>query len=227
VRILFVEKEIDTADQLVPSLQRHGFVVTLARTQRQALARIRSQRPDLLVLDVASFGGGGYRVSEVVRAHLDGVPTILLLDKGHATAGATAEAFMEPPFTSRKLLYRVKKLGARIKRRELRAGPLVLDLDSRRLHTRGESIHLRPKEVALLALFMRNPGRVLSRLELMRHVWETEYMGDTRTLSVHVCWLRGHIEEDPRSPKLLRTVRGVGYRFQVPPESDDPQAGAD
>jgi two-component system alkaline phosphatase synthesis response regulator PhoP len=216
LKILFVEKDVTTADLLTPSLERKGYQVIVAHTQRQATSRIRSQRPDLLIMDVASFGIKGYKIGEAVRSRLDQVPTILLLEKGHASAGSSAEAFMIPPFTSRKLLYRVKKVAACITRRELRAGPLTLDPDTRTLR-KGETVsHLRPKETALLALFMRNSGRVISRQELMKEIWQTDYMGDTRTLSVHVRWLRLKIEDDPNSPRFLRTVRGVGYRFEVP-----------
>ncbi len=216
LRILLVEKDMTTADLLIPSLERKGYQVSWARTQRQAMSRIRSRRPDLLVLDVASFGSSGYKVSDAVRARLDGVPTILLLEKGHASAGSTAEAFMTPPFTSRKLLYRVKKLAEHLTAREIKVGPLLFDLDTRTLRKGGVTMHLRPKEAMLLALFTRNPGRVLSRQEIMKKVWETDYIGDTRTLSVHVRWLRLKIEDDPNRPRFLRTVRGVGYRFEVP-----------
>jgi two-component system alkaline phosphatase synthesis response regulator PhoP len=180
------------------------------------MSRIRFRRPDLLVLDVASFGANGYRISDTIRARLDGVPTVLLLEEGHASAGSTAEAFMTPPFTSRKLLYRVRKLTENLTRHVIRAGPLILDPDTRTLH-KGEAVmHLRPKEMALLTMFMLNPGRVLSRQEIMKQVWETDYVGDTRTLSVHVRWLRQKIEDDADNACFLRTVRGVGYRFEVP-----------
>lgn len=216
LRILFVEKDITTADLLVPSLERKGYTVFVAQTQRQAMSRIRSMRPDLLLLDVASFGASGYKVSDAVRAKLDGVPTILLLEKGHANAGAMAEAFMIPPFTSRKLLYRVRKLAEQLTSREIQAGPLVLDPDTRTLRKGDATTQLRPKEAALLLHFFQNSGRVITRRELMNQVWETEYVGDTRTLSVHVRWLRTKIEDDASKPRYLRTVRGVGYRFEVP-----------
>lgn len=219
LRILFVEKDVTTADLLIPSLDRKGHLVTVARTQRQATGRIRSLRPDLLIIDVASFGLSGYKISEAIRTRLDGVPTILLLEKGHASAGSTAEAFMTPPFTSRKLLYRVKKITETLTSREIRIGSMAFDPDTRTLHKGNETLYLRPKEAALLALFMRNPGKVLSRREIMRQVWETDYIGDTRTLSVHVRWLRTKIEDQPSTPRYLRTVRGVGYRFEVPTTS--------
>ena len=216
LRILFVEKDITTADLLTPSLERKGYRVSVAQTHRQAAGRIRSLCPDLLVMDVASFGVKGYKVSDSVRARLEGVPTILLLERGHASAGGAAEAFMTPPFTSRKLLHRIKKVAQHLTRRELRAGSLVLDPYTRTLRKDDKVMHLRPKEAALLELFMRNPGKVLGRQELMKQIWQTDYMGDTRTLSVHIRWLRLKIEDDPGSPRFLRTVRGVGYRFEVP-----------
>ncbi|MCL7454114.1 MAG: response regulator transcription factor [Anaerolineae bacterium] len=221
LRILLVEKDVSTADLLVPSLERKGYHVATARTQRQALSRIRASRPDLLVLDVASFGSNGYKVAESVRSRSDYMPTILLLPEGHTSAGGSAEAFMTPPFTSRKLLYRVKKVSEHLTRREMRIAHLTLDPDTKTLLKKGEEVKLRPKEAALLAFFMSNPGKVLSRQEIMREVWETEYFGDTRTLSVHVRWLREKVEENPDKPRILRTVRGVGYRFEVPgPERD-------
>ncbi len=216
LRILLVEKDMTTADLLMPSLERKGYLVSVAQTQRQAMSRIRALRPDLLVVDVASFGASGYRISDAVRAKLGGAPTILLLEKGHASAGATADAFMTPPFTSRKLLYRVKKLAEKVTSREIRAGRLVLDPDTRVLRKGDNASRLRPKEAALLTYFMKNPGRVLSRKEIIKQVWETDYVGDTRTLSVHVRWLRIRIEDDPGAPRFLRTVRGIGYRFEVP-----------
>lgn len=216
LRILFVEKDITTADLLIPSLERKGYQVSVAQTQRQATGRVSSLRPDLLVVDVASFGIRGYKVSEAVRTRSEGVPTILLLEEGHASAGSAAEAFMTPPFTSRKLLYRIRKVTEHLARREIRAGSLVLDSHTRTLRRGEEDLHLRPKEAELLALFMCNPGRVITRRELMKQIWDTDYMGDTRTLSVHVRWIRQKIEDDPSSPRYLRTIRGVGYRFEVP-----------
>jgi DNA-binding response OmpR family regulator len=99
---------------------------------------------------------------------------------------------------------------------------LRLDPETRTLHKGEITSRLRPKEAALLALFMRNPGRVLSRREIMKEVWETDFVGDTGTLNVHVHWLRQRIEENPGKPRVLRTVRGVGYRF----ESQEPETSA-
>jgi DNA-binding response OmpR family regulator len=216
LRILFVEKDPTTADLLVPSLERQGHQVNVANTQRQATSHARSDRPDVLIVDVASFGAKGYRLCDTVRGRLVGVATILLLAEGHEAAGSSAEAFMTPPFTSRKLLHRVRKLGEGVLSRLLRVGDLSLDADARTLRKGQEVTKLRPKESALLELFMRNCGIVLHRRRIMNIVWETDYMGDTRTLNVHIHSLRGRIEDDPARPQYLRTVRGVGYRFDVP-----------
>ena len=216
LRILFVEKNVTTADLLVPTLERKGYEVAVAQTRRQATGRIRSLPPDLLLVDVASFGAKGYEIGDALCAILQAVPTMLLLPEGHAHAGSLADEFMTPPFTARKLLHRLKKLAERVNDRTIRAGHLLLDPDTGTLSKGETNFHLRPKEAALLAYFMRNAGRVLSRPEIIREVWETEYIGDTRTLTVHVRWLREKIEEDPDAPCLLRTVRGMGYRFEVP-----------
>lgn len=226
LKILLVEKDVTTADLLVPGLERKGYQVTVANTQRQATSRIRSLHPDLLILDVTSFGSNGYKVNDALRTHLENVPAILLLNQDCAGLRSAADAFLMPPFTSRRLLYRVKKVAENLTRREIRVGPLVLDLDTRILRKGDSSSYLRPKEARLLAFFMSNSGRVLSRQELIKQIWETDYIGDTRTLSVHVRWLRLKIEDDPGAPRLLRTVRGVGYRFEAQAGQDGP-AGND
>jgi len=215
IRILLVEKDVTTADLLVPSLERKGYQVRLAHSRRQAVSHGRSVRPDILVIDVASFGITGYDMVDAVQSRLGGVPAVLLLEEGHAIAGSQAAAFMTPPFTSRKLLYRLSKVAETLPSRELRAGDLVLDPATCTLHKGQYRARLRPKEAALLAYFMRNPGRVLSRKEIMKEVWDTDYLDDTRTLNVHIRWLRLKIEDNPSQPCMLRTVRGVGYHFQV------------
>lgn len=100
--------------------------------------------------------------------------------------------------------------------RQLRAENLILDVDVRCVVKDGVANHLTFKECALLELFMSNEGEVLTRKRLMKEVWDTDYLGDTRTLDVHIRWLREKIEDDPSGPILLRTVRGVGYRFEMP-----------
>jgi DNA-binding response OmpR family regulator len=227
LRILLVEKDVTTADLLVPGLKRKGYQVAVAHTQRQATGRMRSLQPDLLIMDVASFGAAGYRVRDAVCAQSVGVATVLLLPEGHDFAGSSAEAYMTPPFTSRRLLYRVRKVAETLPRREIQVGEFTLDPDTGILLLKGETTtHLRPKEAALLALLMSKPGKVLSRQRIMKEVWETDYHEDTRTLSVHMRWLRIKIEKDPSAPRCLHTVRGVGYCFD-PPAPAAPESKAE
>ncbi len=221
LKILFVEKDVTTVDLLVPSLERKGYQVTVAHTQRQATSRIRSLHPDLLILDVTSFGSNGHKVNDALRDQLKNVPVILLLNKECAGLSSAADAFLLPPFTSRRLLYQVKKIAENLNRHEIRVGPLALDPSTRVLRKGDKALYLRPKEASLLAFFMDNPGRVISRQELIKQIWETDYIGDTRTLSVHIRWLRLKIEDDPNKPRFLRTVRGVGYRFEAWPERNN------
>ena len=214
-RILFVEKDVTTSDLLVPSLQRKGYKVSLARSRRKAASLCRSAYPDIVVVDVASFGAAGYDVVDTVQSRLDSVPLILLLSEGHAAAGGQAAAFMTPPFTSRKLLYRLRKVAETLPSRVIRVGELALDPVTRTLSNAQTTCRLRPKEAQLLALFMRNNGRVLNRREIMKEVWDTDYLEDTRTLTVHIRWLRVKVEDNPSRPRRLCTVRGVGYRFEA------------
>jgi DNA-binding response OmpR family regulator len=213
---LLVEKDVTLSDLLVPGLERKGYQVALARNRGQALSRGQSFRPDILIVDVTSFGFAGYDLLHAVQSRLSSVPTIVAVEKGHAIAESQAAAFMTPPITSRKLIYRLRKLAETLPSREVQAGDMVLDPLACKLDRGRSRIHLRPKEAALLAFFMRNPGRVLSRREIMKKVWDTDYLDDTRTLSVHIRWLRLKIEDDPNKPRILRTVRGLGYRFDMP-----------
>jgi DNA-binding response OmpR family regulator len=217
IRVLLVEKDVSTSDLLMPSLERKGYHVTVARTTRQALSHLRSVRPDILVIDVASFGFAGYDLVGTLQSRLGGVPAILLLEEEGAIDKGHAAAFITPPFTSRKLLHRLGRVAETLPPREFQAGDLTLDPLTCTLQKGKSRIRLRPKEAALLAFFVRNPGRNLSRKEIMKEVWDTDYLEDTRTLNVHIRWLRLKIEDNASQPRMLHTVRGVGYRFQVCP----------
>jgi DNA-binding response OmpR family regulator len=129
-----------------------------------------------------------------------------------------AAEILIPPFTSRKLINRLKRI-LKDEGKVLQAGGLTLKSGTRCVNNGCREWRLTPKEFELLKVFMRNPGRVLSRRFLMKKVWKTDYMGDTRTLDVHIRWLREKIEKNPSAPVYLRTVRRVGYRFEVPEEA--------
>jgi DNA-binding response OmpR family regulator len=150
------------------------------------------------------------------------IPIILLLAQdGQADEECrqvTGGNILRMPFTSRKVVNRVAKIAACHIGDVISVGELTLNLDKRCV-ARGDTVRrLTPRQAGLLEVFMRHAGQTLTRKFLMETVWETDYMGDTRTLDVHVRWIRERIEEEPSSPRYLRTVRGIGYRFGVPSE---------
>jgi len=215
LRILFLDKSIASADLLVPSLLRKTYEVVIVRSLSQAQSRLSSFRPDMAFINVVSYGRNGCKVCDGLHAEIPGVPRILVVDKRCMDAGNKDDERIIHPCTPRALLYRVAKLAKTLTVNEMRAGPLTFEPRTRALYRSDRAFVLRPKEAALLTFFMENAGRVVTRLQIIHAVWGIEYVGDTRTLSVHVRWLREKIEEDPHHPQLLRTVRGVGYRFEA------------
>ncbi|HNS51990.1 MAG TPA: response regulator transcription factor [Anaerolineae bacterium] len=215
LRILFVDKSVASSDLLVPGLERKGHEVSIARTLGQALGRLSSFHPDLLFVNAASFGRSAFRVCDGLQAQVPDVPRILVVKKECADVGGKNGECIEHPCSPRSLLYRVAKIAKTLVPNRLCAGPLSFDPVTRSLQRPERASVLRPKEAALLTFLMQHAGRVLTRQEIIHGVWDSDYVGDTRTLSVHVRWLREKIERDPHDPKLLRTVRGVGYRFEA------------
>jgi DNA-binding response OmpR family regulator len=177
---------------------------------------------DLVIIDVSGGADGDVSCHAVGRA-CPHIPLILLVAEDAPDdpecRKLTCGNVLRLPFTARKVVNRVRKLMDGPQSKVLQVGDLTLNLATRCVY-RGDTFHrLTPRQAQLLEVFMRNAGRTLTRKHLMESVWNTDYMGDTRTLDVHVRWIRERIEEDPSSPKYLRTVRGIGYRFGAPSES--------
>ena len=212
-RVLLIERNNKTCPSLAPALQRKGYQVIRADRVETALQRVNGRRPDIVVLHAASLRTSGARLAARLRRRLNGTPLILVPAQGRRPSGDCADAVLEPPFTARKLLNHIHRLLPPAPEEELRAGPIRLDVARRVVRCHGRCTRLTPKLAALLRLLMLRRGTVVSRAELMRRVWRTDYLGDLRTIDVHVSWLRRAIEEDPRSPRHLVTVRGVGYRL--------------
>jgi DNA-binding response OmpR family regulator len=212
---------------LRPNLEKKGYTVSAVRSRKKALEQVGVDKPDLIVLDATSPRLDGGRTCQALRQKVGEVPIILISGEGNDSGQAEADFHLPAPFTFRKLVNRIKRVMQSNEQggETLQVGGLILNLDMRWV-TRGRKKHqLTPKELRLLEAFMRNPGKVLSRKFLMKNVWETDYVGDTRTLDVHVRWIREKIEENPSSPAYVRTVRGVGYRFEVPEQTSDVEPG--
>ena len=216
VSILLVEKAESPIDWIHQRLEKKKYEVSLARNKREAVERAASETPDLIILNATSPKIDGRKICQALHENVAEIPIILILEN---VMGATF--ILTPPFTSRKLFNCIWSILRSDEGETLQAGRLTLNLGTRCVNNGSKERRLNPKELELLKVFMRSPGRVLSRKFLMKKIWKTDFMGDTGTLNVHVCRLRERIEEDPRSPAYLRTVRGVGYRFEIPGETDE------
>ncbi|MCC7358654.1 MAG: response regulator transcription factor [Anaerolineales bacterium] len=169
------------------------------------------------MLNAASLKTSGARICRQIRSYLNHTPVVIVADKKNvpdANCGAAATLLI--PFTPRKLLNSVARLLPGDDSTSLQVGPIKLNLAQRRISCAGREERVTPKQVRLLEFFLRNPGQMLSRKAIIKHVWDTDYTGDTRTLDVHISWLRSVIEPSPRKPRYLKTMRGQGYRLELP-----------
>jgi DNA-binding response OmpR family regulator len=179
------------------------------------LTYLESSPLDLVIVDTRALRFDAKRFCETVRSNSNTIPLLLILPEGKQFKDSTVNAVLQGAVTPRKLFNRVKRLVAKPEEGEvLRAGDLELDLKQRVVTLGEQQTRLTPRQTLLLEVFMRNPNRVLTRAFLMKEVWKTDFVDDTRTLEVHIHWLRKAIEKDPSHPRYLTTVRRVGYRFQ-------------
>lgn len=217
--VLLVEGRKPAGDRLAPTLSDEYELAT-ARTRREALAKICEIDPAVIVLDAPSLRFSRRRFCDTLDHDGIDTPVLLLYDGSETPKGIGARAYLRHPFSSQKLINRISWLLPAPDGEVLVRGELAFNV-KRRSVTRGEGeSHLTPKQAQLLELFMRHPDEVLTRKFIMKRVWDTDFVEDTRTLDVHIHWVREAIEQDTGSPQYLHTVRGVGYRFSVPPESE-------
>lgn len=216
-QVLLIESGRASAASFAPALEKKGYDVTIKHKMDRALDEATEDEPDIIILDAASMRTPGTRLCRRIRSRVNGVPIILVSPEGtRPEPGSGASLILVHPFTARKLLNRVSRMVPGDERYNLEVGPLKLNLAQRVVECYGRDSRLTPKQAKLLEVFMRNPGRLLTRKKLLKKVWNTDYTGDTRTLDVHISWLRQAIEPDPREPTLIRTIRGMGYRLDLP-----------
>lgn len=215
-RILWIEGKRADSPSFIPELQKKEFQVEIAHTGREALSRLKDIDPDLVIVNAASLSTSGKRICQDLRKQLNGLPILVIVGLEQETLDEScANAVLKLPFTPRKLLNRIAPLLPGDGKLLLHVGPIRLDLEKRRVRCQGREGRLTPRLTALLKIFLQNAGIVVERTRLIREVWNTEYTEDTRTLDVHISWLRDVIEIDPRKPHFLKTIRGVGYRLDV------------
>ncbi len=223
-RILVVEDEPGIAEPLVAHLGREGFEATAVNTVADARARFEREPPALMVLDVMLPDGDGRDLCRELRSTSD-VPIVLLTARGADADRIVglelgADDYVVKPFSAGELVARIRAILRRAERGPARhvveIADLRLDLDARIVTLRGSSIQLAAREFDLLALLMSNAGRVVRREEIMDEVWDPHWFGSTKTLDVHIAWLRKKLGDDPTHPRYITTIRGVGFRFVGP-----------
>ncbi len=223
--ILLVEDEAAIAAFVQTALEREGFAVEVVEDGRQALACVNQALPDLIILDLILPGVNGLEVCRTVRRMSTYVPIIMLTARGEDVDKVVglelgADDYITKPFNTRELIARVRAVLRLARSRatmdeldRLRIGRLEIDLTGRTVTVGGQPVDLTPKEFDLLVLLASHPGRVFGRETLLEKVWGYDYLGDSRTVDVHIQRLRRKLEEDPHRPRYLLTVRSIGYKF--------------
>ncbi len=228
ISILLVEDEAAIGEGLTTSLQAEGFRLHWVRDGDRALAAWQRHRPDLVLLDLMLPGLGGTEVCRRLRAESD-VPIIMLTAKDTEVDRVVglelgADDYVTKPFSTRELIARIRAVLRRGRAPEpdeplapVEAGGVRLDRARHEVRVDGHAVELPPKEFDLLELLIDHAGLVLTRDRIIDRVWGADYVGDTKTLDVHIRRLRSRIEDDPAAPRRIQTVRGVGYRFDDQP----------
>jgi two-component system response regulator RegX3 len=227
--ILVVEDETTLRETLADALEVEGFRVVAAADGREALTRFRADRPDLVLLDLMLPELSGIEVCRIIRAE-SGVPIVMLTAKDSELDKVVglelgADDYVTKPFSLRELSARIRALFRRSEQVAATAsatpavvdlGRVQIDLAGHRILRDGEPVAIKPKAFELLAFLLRHPGQAFTRDQLLEHVWGYDYAGETRTVDVHVHWLRTTLEDDAAAPRFIHTVRGVGYVFRRP-----------
>jgi len=214
--LLLIEGKHADHPTFTPALRKKGFVVELASSGSEALARLADGfAPDLIVVNAATLRTSGKRICQSLREKTNSLPILLILDEDREVEKMAADVLLSLPFTAQKLVNRIRHLLPGDGKDSIHAGPIRLDIERRMVRCLGKQSRLTPRLVYLLKALIEHHGEVIERKVLFSQVWETNYTDDTRTLDVHVSWLRQAIEADPDVPQFLKTIRGVGYRLDV------------
>lgn len=222
--ILLIDHDKTFTMPLKEFLRRKGYQVLVADNGHDGLRMALDQKPDLVLLEPAIAEGDGWSVCRALRAQ-SWVPIIMLTElteEVNRILGLElgADYYLTKPISMNELMVRIRAMLRRVRldgkatqKDTLRTGPFYVELTTQRAFKHGEELQLRHKEFALLSLLMSHKGQVIRRPDLFDQVWGVNYMGDIRALDVHICGLRKKVEQNPKKPCYIQTVRGVGYRF--------------
>jgi DNA-binding response OmpR family regulator len=227
--VLIVDDDIRLTEPIQYQLEMLGYTVAVAQDGPAGLRMVLSQKPDVVVLDIMLPGMDGWQVCQEIR-RFSQVPIIMLTALGGEIDRIRgleegADDYLTKPFSFQELVAHIKSILRRVQwdqsllpDSQLSIGRVTMNLAARRAFKDGLELTLRNKEYELLSLLMQQSGKVLTREVLFNQIWGTDWLGDTRTLDVHIRWLRQKIEDDPAMPRYIQTVRNVGYRFATPGE---------
>ena len=228
-RVLVIEDEENLLEALRYSLEREGFSVLAATDGESGLELAREGNPDLILLDIMLPRLDGLEVCRILRREVN-TPILMLTAKGEEIDRVVglelgADDYVTKPFSMRELLARIRAMlrrsgmgsdaGSTGTNTLLRAGDIEIDVTGHTARVAGNPLDLKPREFELLALLVSNKGRAFTRDQILERLWGYDYIGDSRTVDVHVRWLREKIEPDPAHPRKIITIRGVGYRFEA------------
>ena len=213
--LLVIEGRHAEIPSFAADLQKKGFDVVSAQNGSEAVSQLKQTNPSLVIVNAPSLRSTGIRICLSIRKKDAKIPIILIVEKEKVMDKELVDSIVSLPFTVQKLVNRVKALMPGDGNNVVSVGPIRLDLENRRVRSLGKNTKLTPRLITLLQILMDKHGEVVEREALFKKVWETNYTGDTRTLDVHISWLRRAIELDPDNPKFLKTIRGVGYRLDV------------
>lgn len=224
-QVVLIDDDPLITEPLVRALGKEGYATHVAHDGQRGLELVLQQQPDVVILDVLMPEMNGWEVCRELRRHSP-VPILMLTALGDEVDRVLglelgADDYLTKPFSTRELLARLHALLRRVDldrnyretEEELSVGRVTVNLLTRRVFKDGDELTLRYKEFELLSLLMSRAGEVVTRAELFDKIWGTDWLGDTRTLDVHIRWLREKIEDDPGDPRYIQTVRGVGYRY--------------
>lgn len=229
-KILIVEDELTLQETLAYNLKHQGYTVETASNGLEAIQKVKDDQPDLILLDIMLPDMDGFEVCRVIRRDMN-IPILMLTardDEIDRVVGLEvgADDYLTKPFSMRELIARIKALLRRVRMmKDMNTAPtgvqgkldfdgLAIDEIRREVTKEGTPIDLKPKEYELLLYLAQHKGQVLSREHILEKVWGWDYFGDSRTVDVHVRWLREKIEENPSEPQRIITVRSAGYRFE-------------
>lgn len=225
-KVLLVDDEESIVESIEYALSQEGFEVVSAHNGQEALQKVQLEKPNLIVLDLMLPELSGLEVCRILRRERNETPIIMLTAKGEEIDRVIglevgADDYLVKPFSLRELIARIRALLRRSKISETddtqpqmhQYDDLEMNLTEHKVTVRSKQVELSPKEFKILAMLMSAPNKVFSREELLEQVWGLDFYGDTKTVDVHIRWLREKIEKDPSNPQYVQTVRGFGYRL--------------